>query len=173
MKHIWILRHGKAAADGPDGDDHSRPLTGRGRRQTSQVAEHMAEAVASGAATPDLVLSSSAARALTTAQPVHAVLGSGVPLEVERDLYQADPDDIVDRLRLLTEDTKGVMIVGHNPTFHDLALLLVSPDDTDGRARLKDGFPTAATARVALNVTTWSEVAAGCGLLEELFVPSR
>ena len=48
MKYLWILRHGKAAADGPDGDDHSRPLTGRGRRQTVQVAEHLARAVETG-----------------------------------------------------------------------------------------------------------------------------
>jgi phosphohistidine phosphatase len=173
VKHLWILRHGKAAADGPDGDDHSRPLTGRGRRQTVQVAAHMAEALASGTATPDLVLSSSAARALMTAEPVHAALGSGVALDVERDLYQADPDDIVDRLRLLPDEISGVMIVGHNPTFHDLALLLVSADDNDGRGRLEAGFPTAALARVALDVTAWSEVAAGCGRLEELFVPTR
>ncbi len=51
------------------------------------------------------------------------------------------------------------MIVGHNPTFHDLAVMLVSADDSDGQARLEDGFPTAATA-LALAVTTWSEVLA-------------
>jgi phosphohistidine phosphatase len=173
MKNLWILRHGKAAADGPDGDDHSRPLTGRGRRQTSQVAAHMAEQLASGAPTPDLVLSSSAARALTTAEPVHAALGAGVSIEVERGLYQADPDDIIDRLRLLPAETVGVMIVGHNPTFHDLALLLDSPDDSAGRSRLQSGVPTAALAHLTLDVTAWTEVVAGCGHLEELFLPTK
>jgi len=66
-----------------------------------------------------------------------------------------------------------VMIVGHNPTFHELALLLVSPDDDDGRARLEAGFPTAALAIVALDVERWAEVMAGCGRLEELFLPTR
>jgi phosphohistidine phosphatase len=173
MKNLWILRHGKAAADGPDGDDHSRPLTGRGRRQTSQVAEHMAERRASGAPVPQLVLSSSAARALMTAEPVHAALGPEVSFAVERGLYQADPDDIIDRLRLLPAATVGVMIVGHNPTFHDLALLLDSPDDTPGRTRLQSGFPTAALAQLTLDVPTWTEVVAGCGQLEELFLPTR
>jgi phosphohistidine phosphatase len=171
MKHLWILRHAKAASDGPDGDDHSRPLTGRGRRQSALVAAHLAEKRATGAPTPDLVLSSSAVRARTTAEPVHDALGADVPLEIERALYGADPDDVVDRLRLLPEEIGSVMIVGHNPTFHDLALLLTSEDDRDGRARLVAGFPTAALAVIALDAATWSAVAPARGRLEELFVP--
>jgi phosphohistidine phosphatase len=173
MKHVWILRHAKAASDGPDGDDHSRPLTGRGRRQSALVAAHLAEKRAAGAPTPDLILSSSAVRALSTAEPVHDALGADVPLEIERALYGADPDDVVDRLRLLPDDIGAVMIVGHNPTFHDLALLLLSEDDRDGRARLEAGFPTAALAVVALDADTWSAAVPGSGRLEELSVPPR
>ena len=172
MKHLWILRHAKAASQGTDGDDHSRPLTGRGRRQTTQVAAYMADKVASTEPVPDLVLSSSATRARMTAEPVHAVLGHGVALDIERALYGADPDDIVNRLRLVADDTNSVMVVGHNPTFHELALLLVSEDDA-GRARLEAGFPTAALAHIVLDVTSWTEVAAGGGRLEELFVPTK
>ena len=174
MKHVWILRHAKAASDGPDGDDHSRPLTGRGRRQSLQVAAFLADRVDSGAPTPDVVLSSSAARALATAEAAHGALGAGVPFEIGRALYGADADDIVDRLRLVPDEIDAVMVVGHNPCFHDLALLLVSPDDdAAGRDRLADGFPTAALAIVALDVASWSEVVAGSGRLEEMFVPTR
>jgi phosphohistidine phosphatase len=172
VKHLWILRHAKAASEGTDGDDHSRPLTARGRRQTAQVAAYMAEKVAAGEPVPDLVISSSATRARMTAEPVHAALGDGIPLDVERALYGADPDDIVNRLRLVPDETNSVMVVGHNPTFHELVLLLVSDDDA-GRTRLETGFPTAALAHVVLDVTTWTEVAAGCGRLEELFVPTK
>jgi phosphohistidine phosphatase len=173
VKHIWILRHGKAASDGPDGDDHSRPLTGRGRRQSKDVATHLAERVSAGAPGPEIILSSSAARARATAEPVHAALGEGVPLEIEPGLYRADADDIVDRLRLLPDGTNSVMVVGHNPAFHELALLLVSAQDADGRARLETGFPTASLALVAVDVSAWTEVAAGSGRLEELFVPTK
>jgi len=173
VKHLWILRHAKAAAEGPDGDDHSRPLTGRGRRQSADVAAHLSDEVAAGAPTPDLVLSSSAVRARRTAEVAHGALGAGVPLEFEGALYGADPDDIVTRLRLLPDEVGAVMIVGHNPTFHDLALLLVSTDDTDGRRRLEAGFPTAALALVALDAAVWTDLVAGCGRLEELFVPTR
>jgi len=173
VKHVWILRHAKAASEGRDGDDHSRPLTGRGRRQSAQVASFLADRVASGAPTPDVVLSSSAARALATAEAAHAALGENVPFEIGRALYKADADDIVDRLRLVPDEIEAVMVVGHNPSFHDLTLLLVSDDDTDGRARLAEGFPTAALAIVALDVTSWSQVVAGSGHLDEMFVPTR
>jgi phosphohistidine phosphatase len=173
VKHVWILRHAKAASDGPDGDDHSRPLTGRGRRQAVQVAAFLADRVAAGAPTPDAVLSSSAARALATAQAAHSALGDGVLFEIGRALYGADADDIVDRLRLVPDEINAVMVVGHNPSFHELALLLVSADDVEGRARLADGFPTAALAIVALQATMWSEVVPGSGHLEEMFVPTR
>jgi phosphohistidine phosphatase len=173
VKQLFILRHAKAASDGPDGDDHSRPLTGRGRRQSGQVAAFMAGRVASGGGSvPDLVLSSTAARARQTAEAVHEALPD-VDLEFERGLYEADPDDIVSRLRAAPDEIGGVMIVGHNPTFHQLALLLVSPDDTEGRARLEAGFPTATLALFSLAIATWAELTDGCGRLEELFTPTR
>jgi phosphohistidine phosphatase len=172
MKYVWILRHGKAASKGTDGDDHSRPLTGRGRRQSTEVAAFLADQVASGAPTPNVVLTSSAARALATAEAAHDALGDGVPLEIGRALYGADADDIVNRLRLVPDEIGAVMVVGHNPTFQDLALLLVSPDDTDGRARLEEGFPTAALALVALEADHWSEVVPGHGHLEIFFAPT-
>jgi len=173
LKHLWILRHGTAASESSDGDDHSRPLTGRGRRQGTEVAGYVADRVTSGASTPDLVISSSAMRARRTAEAAHAALGPAIPLEIERALYGADADAVVSRLRLLPDETRAVMIVGHNPTFHELALLLVSADDADGRARLEAGFPTAALAVIALDVAAWTEVAAGCGRLEDLFLPTR
>jgi phosphohistidine phosphatase len=173
VKYLWILRHGKAASKSSGGDDHSRPLTSRGRRQSAEVASFVTGQEAAGAPTPDIVISSSAARALATAEPVHAVLGSGVPLDIDSSFYGADPDDIIDRLRLLPDDIGSVMIVGHNPTFADLALLLLSPDDPGGAARLDAGFPTAALALLALPAAKWSELSAHSGHLQELLLPTR
>jgi phosphohistidine phosphatase len=173
VKSVWILRHGKAASKSTKGDDHGRALTARGRRQSAEVATYVAQKLSSGTAAPDMVVSSSAARARATAEPVHAALGDGVPMDIEPELYGADADDVVDRLRLLADDIDGVMIVGHNPTFQDLALLLVSPDDGTGHSRLEDGFPTAALAVVTFDIPKWGQLAAGGGHLEDFFVPSR
>jgi phosphohistidine phosphatase len=173
VKELWILRHGKAASGSPNGEDHSRPLTGRGRRQSATVATFVADQLSAGRKGPDLVISSTATRALKTAEPVHAILPAGVPLDVERSLYGADPDDVIDRLRLLPDDVTVVMIVGHNPTFADLSVLLLSPDDAKGQAALKDGLPTGTLVRLSLDIASWPALVAGSGHLEEFFVPTR
>ena len=95
-----------------------------------------------------------------------------VELVVERRLYQADADDVTELLRELGADQPSVLVVGHNPTVHEFALLLVDPEDP-GRVRLEQGFPTAALAVVAVGTPTWAQLAPGTGTLVDLRTPSR
>lgn len=172
-RELWVLRHGKAAADGPDGTDRSRPLAPRGRRQGAEVARYAEKARAAGRVTPTLVLSSSAARAASTAELVMPGLGDSARLVTESELYDADVDDIVARLRLVDDDEGPVMVVGHNPVLHELALLVLSADDTDGRRRLEEGFPTSALAVLDTGADRWPVLSLGQGRLHDLFVPPR
>ncbi|MGH9029554.1 MAG: SixA phosphatase family protein [Acidimicrobiales bacterium] len=191
-----MLRHAKAASDSPDSTDHARPLTKRGRAQGEAAARYVRELHDEGVRLPHLVLTSSAVRARQTADLVLPALGTEVTLEVERDLYEADADDIIGRLRELDdvagsyevegsettgtattgqEGTTGkspdsVMVVGHNPAFGDLVDLLVSQEDGEGRSKL-GSFPTCALAHIELPVSSWSELEGGIGRLERLFVP--
>jgi len=163
-----VLRHAKAASQGPD--DHGRPLTGRGRRQATDVGAYVAGDPVPGAPVPGLVLSSSARRAvetaeLVTAEFVTAGLGARAELVVEPALYGADADDVVEIVRGLGGDADSVMVVGHNPTVHELAVLLLDDEDVDGRARLDAGFPTAALAVIAMGRQTWTRLAPGSGTL--------
>lgn len=165
-KSLWVLRHAKAA--GHEGDDHSRPLTARGRRQAAEVGEQIASTPVAGGRGPELVLSSSARRARQTAELVVAELEPGVELVVERALYGAAADDVVEIIRGLGADTSSVMVVGHNPTVHELALGLLDGGDVAGRARLEHGFPTAALAAVAVPVEAWTALSMGTATLLEL-----
>ncbi len=171
-RNVWVLRHAKAAADSPDGDDHSRPLTKRGRRQAEAAAEFLSDVGAAGAPLPSLVLCSTAARAVQTAELVLPALGSQVTLDLERDLYTADADDVIDRLRQLDDDVSSVMVVGHNPALGDLVLLLVSNSDVAGRRQL-EVYPTCALARIALGSDSWARLSEHCGTLENFFAPER
>ncbi|MHB8329839.1 MAG: SixA phosphatase family protein [Acidimicrobiales bacterium] len=170
MKKLWVLRHAKAAPHSDD--DHSRPLAARGRRQCAELATHLDEA-GRDRTEPQLVLCSSAVRAVETAVLVLAGLGARPGLEAEPGLYLADADLVVDRLRRLDDELVAVMIVGHNPTLHDLIVLLLEPADEVGRRRLDDGFPTAALAVVEVPVDRWAAVAQGTGRLQSWFVPAR
>jgi len=166
-----VLRHAKAASQGRD--DHSRPLTTRGTRQATDVGTYLAHASIAGAAAPALVLSSSARRARQTAELAMAQLDPHTPLLVERGLYHADADDVIEILRERGGDAPSILVVGHNPTLHDLALLLVGDDDDEGRTRLERGFPTAALAVLGLGSPTWARLSARTATLLELRTPGR
>ena len=165
---LWVLRHAKAAADSPDGTDHSRPLTKRGTAQAQAAARFLSDARSTGVRTARLILCSSAVRARQTAELVLPGLGTEVTLEVERDLYDADADDVLERLTRVWEDVDSVMVVGHNPCLADLAQLMVTPEDNEARHKLEN-FPTCALAQFSLPAGSWAEVAEGSGRLERLF----
>jgi len=164
-----VLRHAKAA-QGPA--DHARPLTDRGRRQAADLQRYLA-AGGPPVPVPGTVLCSSARRAVQTAELVTAGMDPPPALMVERALYEADADDVLDRLRQLTDDDAAVMVVGHNPTLHHLVLDLLDEGDTTGRQRLDAGFPTAALAVVGLPDVPWSRTAPGTGTLLDLWTPDR
>ena len=65
MKTLLILRHAKAASH-PSGNDHDRPLNGRGEKQAPAVGKWLAD----HKLTPELIVSSTALRAHETAQLV-------------------------------------------------------------------------------------------------------
>ena len=157
---MWVLRHAKAAPHGPD--DHSRPLAGKGRRQGAELEAFLRRSAGGVGPLPRLVLSSSALRALETAE-----------LVVDRRLYEADPDDVIDVLRAVDDDVPSVMVVGHNPTLHDLALALVGPEDPTGRARLEEGFPTGALAALRSPTDRWARLQMAEGALLTLVSPGR
>lgn len=164
VRFVYVVRHAKAAEESPDGSDHARPLTGRGRRQAAQVANDLASGPTESL--PRLVLTSSAVRARKTAERLAEGLG-GVETWVERTFYNAQPDDVVGRLRELDDDIGAVMVVGHNPTVHQLVLLLLSPDDPGA----PDRFPTGAVAVVEMPAGRWQDLATGSGHLGRMVVP--
>ena len=93
-------------------------------------------------------------------------------LVVERRLYDADADDVAELLRERGPEERSVLVVGHNPTLHEFALLLVDPEDPE-RVRLEQGFPTAALAVVTVATPTWAQLSLGTGTLLDLRTPPR
>src|SRR5579863_10450275 len=108
MASLWVLRHAKAV--GHASSDHGRELAPRGRRQCEELAGHLRQL----ADAPEEVLSSSATRALQTAEAAVAAMPEGVVLSVEPSLYGADADDVLSRLAVVDADRRAVMVVGHN-----------------------------------------------------------
>ncbi|MHB8439230.1 MAG: SixA phosphatase family protein [Acidimicrobiales bacterium] len=170
MKRVWILRHAKA---GPhSADDHGRTLVERGRRQCAGIADQLSKKMGPGGF-PPLVISSSAQRAQLTAQLVVEALGAPTTIEVDKQMYQADADDIVVRLQALDDEIDSVVVVGHNPALSELAVLLTADDDDKGRSKVRDGLPTAGLVIFGFDVSRWGNVCAHGGRVEAMYVPER
>jgi phosphohistidine phosphatase len=170
MRQLLLLRHAKSSWDDPRLSDHARPLNARGRRS----AQAMAAAMRDLGLGPDIVLVSSARRTLQTLEALAPL--DGAPLvEPMDDLYLAPWTRLLDVLRQAPETARSVLLIGHNPGLHDLALALVGPGGmaglgTDGQ-RLAESYPTAALAEFAI-AAPWHGLAAGGGRLLRFLVPA-
>lgn len=140
MKTLYILRHAKAVPDDPDGDA-ARPLAKRGRKGAAAIGAYLAGLKP----LPRLVLCSSAQRTRETLDEVMPSLDSAARVLYEDGLYLASAGRLIERLQLLPETVESVLLIGHNPGLHQLAVTLASDRDSNGAA-LAAGFPTAALA---------------------------
>lgn len=126
---LIVLRHAKAAS--PLGvADVDRPLADRGRRDAAAVGDELR----STGDLPDLVVCSPALRTVQTQQ----LLGLDAPVELEPRVYDNDVRVLLEVLREQSEDVGALLLIGHNPSLHELVETL------SGQRR--DGFPTAAMA---------------------------
>jgi phosphohistidine phosphatase len=139
MKSLYLLRHAKSSWKDPALNDHDRPLSKRGR----QAAKIMATYLRQSKIAPDLVICSTAVRAQQTLDPI--IQGAKIPPKVvlTRELY-GGTRQLWEQLWNLPESAKSVLLIGHNPALHDLALELVRADKPSPWALEK--FPTAALA---------------------------
>jgi phosphohistidine phosphatase len=165
LRTLYLLRHAKSSWADPTLPDHERPLAPRGRRDAKRIAEHLVE----HAIEPELVLCSPAARTLETLDLLRPAVGAATVL-LEDALYAASDGDLLSRIRLVTDEVASVMVIGHNPGLHELALTLASTGDDLGRLEAK--FPTAALATLALS-RTWSRASPGEATLAAYVVPKQ
>jgi phosphohistidine phosphatase len=158
-KRLFVLRHAKSSWDDPALSDHDRPLAERGVRAVKTLAEHINTA----GLEPALVLCSSSRRTRETLDG----LGVGGEHVIERDLYGASCQEVLDRLRRVPEDVESVLLVGHNPTLQSLVLRLAAPDggaEGSNLAKVQRKFPTGALATLAFD-GTWASLSPGSARL--------
>ncbi|MDA0285290.1 MAG: histidine phosphatase family protein [Planctomycetota bacterium] len=144
MKSLIVLRHGKS--DQPVGvADFDRPLNKRGNREAIRTGEVLAERDL----IPDLIVTSTANRAYSTARLVAegcSYSGDIVPVD---DLYLPTLAAILASVRCISEVYARVVIVGHNPGFGMFASKFGSG---------VDHFPTCAWAHIGFDVEFWGEI---------------
>lgn len=150
MHRLHLLRHAKARRDNAR-EDRERRLSRSGRDDARMIGEMLPTAL--GAV--DLVLCSSALRTRETAELALAGFAPRPKILFEDGLYLAGPAALLKRLIALDDAAGAVLVIGHNPGLHELAIALAVPDSPDYKALAQGKFPT--TARVSFAIDApWS-----------------
>jgi phosphohistidine phosphatase len=161
-RRLVLVRHAKSSWADPDVVDHDRPLNARGRHAASRVGKYLRNA----GVEPDLVLCSSATRARQTLELLS--LPRATDIVIEEQLYGAQPDELLARVRRIPAGIVSALLIGHNPGLEEFARMLAEEPDA-----LPEKFPTGAVADLRLPIRRWEELAAGTGRLHAFAIPQQ
>lgn len=145
MKTLLILRHAKSSWKASGLADHDRPLNKRGKRDAPRVGRLLRDENLA----PHLILSSTAKRALDTAEAVAEASSYEGEVEARAEFYMAAPEAYLNTQRGLSDDYECVMVIGHNPGLEELVETLT------GEA---EPLPTAALVQVELPIQRWRDL---------------
>jgi phosphohistidine phosphatase len=171
MRRLMLLRHAKTETDAPSGRDQDRRLDDRGRRDAAEIGGWIAR----HPPFPDLVLVSPAVRARQTWEIAWQAMKDLVPeprVELLPELYGAGTSQLLQIVRQASvTDPRRLMLVGHNPGMHELALSLAGSGDASGHKALTGNLPTSGLAIFDFTVGDWTDVGFHRGRLVQFISP--
>lgn len=163
MKHLTVLRHGKAEDPLRSAQDFARPLTERGEKDSRSAAR----IVANLQPPVDWCITSPAARASATAATLADTVGPLLHVQAEDGVYMATADALLDILTRVPADKEHVALVGHNPGLEEL----VSGLCAGNALHMNIHLPTATVAHIELEIFRWDQIRWGSGKLKLLTPP--
>jgi phosphohistidine phosphatase len=166
MRRLLLLRHAKTERPEPGQRDRDRKLMARGRADAPIIGAYMAH----HRLVPDLALVSPATRTLETWELVAAAFGKTPRMVKDERIYNAGTDTLLELIREV-DDAVAVLVVGHNPSLHDLARQLIGSGDVEARESLNEKLPTSGLVVIDLAFDDWSKLHDGAGRLERFVSP--
>ena len=160
MKTLLLMRHAKSSWKDQKLADHERPLKKRGRKDTANIAKFLKK----NELVPDLIFTSSAIRAMETAEILMNKLEYEGKLETLDVFYMAEPETYIEKINSAPEEVNQLMVIGHNPGIETLVQYLGDKIDS---------MPTGAVAVIVLPINSWVELdIKTVGELSRMVLPS-
>jgi phosphohistidine phosphatase len=154
MKTLYLNRHAKSSWDNPGLSDFDRPLNNRGKRDAPLMGKILSEKVNS----PQVIYSSPANRAITTANQIAESFGYNKNNIIQdQKIYDAVISDIIKIINLTSDEYDTIMFFGHNPTFTMISNYLSN--------KYIDNLPTCGFVQINFALETWKEVEGNTGKL--------
>ncbi len=164
QRHLVLVRHAESA-DGPI--DIERPLAARGRRAAAAVGRSLAQA----GIVPDRIIVSPALRARQTWERAQSELTATVEVVIDGRIYNNDVALLFDVIRDTPADVHALALIGHNPSFAELALVLDDgTGDEDARQDVLAGYPAGGVAVFEIPAP-WDEMRPASATLTSFSVP--
>lgn len=144
MKKLFLVRHAKSSWDNEELTDFERPLNKRGRRD----AQFMPKILIQQGVNLDLIITSPANRAITTAKYFCESLSYFFNnIRVEPKLYGAGNEDILSVIQNIDNSFSNIMLFAHNPGLTDLTNDLIN--------KKIDNVPTCGIVTLISKIDSW------------------
>jgi phosphohistidine phosphatase len=128
VRYLIVVRHTKSSPAPPGGSDFDRVLSGRGRKQCKQLRAWADDNDALARYGPVTALVSSAARTRETFERGFEGTSMIAQHIYEKSIYngtrEVSGDDLLEALIDIDPLTTSLMVVAHNPSVHELAIVL-------------------------------------------------
>jgi phosphohistidine phosphatase len=166
MRRLMLLRHAKTERAEPGERDRDRKLTKRGRADASAIGAYMAR----HGLVPDVALVSPAKRAQETWALLAPAFAKAPKLINEERIYNAATEALIDVIGA-ARGAHCLLMVGHNPGLHDVAVQLIASGDVEARERVAEKLPTSGLVVIDLAFDDWSKLHRHAGRLERFVTP--
>jgi phosphohistidine phosphatase len=167
MRRLLLFRHAKAERSEPGMEDRARKLTERGRKDAAKIGAYMA----THAFIPDWAIASPSARTQETWKLAGGAFRPRLTADTVDSLYDATPHDILEAVRQAPATARTLLVIGHNPGLHELALMLVASGDIETRERLREKLPTSGLVIIDFTPEDWGKLHPRSGRLERFITP--
>ena len=162
MKTLFLVRHAKSSWENSGLPDNERPLNERGERD----APRMGKRLAAREVKPDILISSPARRARSTAEMIAAEIGHPRDdIQTNAKLYFEGISGLLEVVHSLVSKVDTAMLFGHNPTMTQAINILAKT--TIGNV------PTCGIAEIQFDVELWKDVDRGLGTMQRFDYPKR
>jgi phosphohistidine phosphatase len=167
MRRLLLFRHAKAERGVPGTPDRDRALIDRGRKDAARIGAYMA----SHHLVPDRVIISPSVRTQETWKGCASALNKEPGAMSVEKLYDATQHTIFGVIKDAPSSAHTLMIIGHNPGLHELALMLVASGDVEARERLREKLPTSGLVIIDFAFDDWNKLHPQSGRLERFVSP--
>jgi len=160
MKKLYIIRHAKSSWKDETLNDFDRPLNKRGKKDTP----FMANILKQKGVFPDVIISSPAQRAKSTAQLIAKELNFTKQIKYNETLYEADINDLFTAIQKIDEPCDIIFLIGHNPSLNMFAKSLVD---------LKENIPTCGIVEIEVHCEYFKNFNSTCIKLLSFKFPKK